>query len=239
MSRPPYNREPTGPWRDSGDRDPLLPEIDPNWRRRRVQREEPGTIWLPVVLGLCVLGLAWHLRSPTATERLPPESVIPPAQAAEAAPPQPMSEEAQRAIQEQADWSRRQAENASSINGKIVRRCRYQSSESLQTEPCRYPWVEVVSGDDGSRWQRVQDQEQMRLAAEARLAEEQRRFQAAVGGSSDQTVYESTVAASGPNSTRCIDAKARRDEAYRVVGNRRSFEFIRRWQDIVYDACKS
>ena len=78
----------------------------------------------------------------------------------------------------------------------------------------------------------------MRLAAEARLAEEQRRFQAAAGIVIQPAVRSTGAPATGPNSPRCADAKARRDEAYRIVGNQRTFDFIRQWQDIVYEACK-
>jgi hypothetical protein len=33
-------------------------------------------------------------------------------------------------------------------------------------------------------------------------------------------------------------AKAARDDAYRQMGNRRTFDFIRAWDDYVYNACK-
>jgi hypothetical protein len=243
MKRPPYNRKPDGPWRDSGDRKPQLPEIDPSWRRRRQQREEPGSIWLPVVVTLGVLAAVWMFRYRG------PNPVTAPSAVAAQAPV--MEAERQAQLQARAEWDQRAAQaqavaqaaydasSGSSINGRTVRRCRYQASETMQTEPCPAPWVEVPTGEDSSRWQQVQEQQQMRLAAEAKLAEEQRRFLAATAGGYGSYASNGPAVATGPDSSRCRIAKAQRDEAYRIVGNDRNFNFIRHWQDVIYEACKS
>lgn len=240
MSRPPYNRKPEGPWRDSGDRRELLPAIDPNWRRRRVEREPRGNAWLPIIITLLVLVVVGYARTKRSSGEGDPPSPIPAAANAEAESDRrarlaAQQEEAMR--DHEADRLAAVAEQPSmgSINGRQIHRCAYAGSESLQTSPCQAPWVEMGQGVDGSRWQRVQEQEQMRLAAEARLAEEQRRLQAAVGTQQAPVYYSSA----GPSpSTRCSRAKAERDEAYRVVGNRRTFDLIRWWNDYVYEACK-
>lgn len=243
MNRPPYNRKPAGPWRDAGDRKELLPHIDPNWRRRRAQREQPSGVWLPILLTLGVLAAVWFAktRKPESMQIVPlPAAQAPSFDLERRARLQALAEENERVLQARAAMqSAAAAEGSSSINGRSIRRCRYQANESLQTEPCQAPWVEVSADSDTSRWQQVQEQEQMRLAAEAKLAEEQRRFAAAMGGNYSTTVVANVAAGSGPNSARCASAKAQRDEAYRIVGNNRSFDFIRSWQDIVYDACKS
>ncbi len=41
------------------------------------------------------------------------------------------------------------------------------------------------------------------------------------------------------NEARCAAAKNYRDDVYRQVGNRRTFDLIRQLNDAVYEACKN
>jgi hypothetical protein len=243
MKRPHYNRKPDGPWRDSGDRRELLPEIDPNWRRRRIEREPAGNAWLPIGIGLLVLsvvGYAKVQRGATEVAALLPMPAASPADPEGERRARLMAEQEvlRRSLEDQRLATVAEQQALGSINGRQIHRCAYAGTESLQSSPCVVPWVEVAQGGDESRWQRVQEQEQMRLAAEARLAEEQRRLQAAIGVQQAQVRYSAPAASGSISSSRCAMAKAERDEAYRVAGNNRRFEFIRWWTDYVFEACK-
>jgi hypothetical protein len=77
----------------------------------------------------------------------------------------------------------------------------------------------------------------VRQQAEARLRAEQARFAQLTG--QGQVIWQPGISNPTPsNQSRCARAKADRDAAYAVAGNQRSFEFIRRWDEVVYEACK-
>ena len=74
----------------------------------------------------------------------------------------------------------------------------------------------------------------MRLAAEAWLVLEQQRYQPASSGSFVHPVSSGSteIPAIGANSGRCGQAKAGPGNAYRVVGTNRTYDLVRRWNDI-------
>jgi hypothetical protein len=86
--------------------------------------------------------------------------------------------------------------------------------------------------------ERAAEDYRIRQQAEARLRAEQARFAQLTG--QDQTYWQSGISGSNPgNNARCAQAKADRDNAYQLVVNNRTFEFIRHWNNIVYEACKN
>jgi hypothetical protein len=113
----------------------------------------------------------------------------------------------------------------SSIGGRAIHRCGYAWTSGLQLEPCKAPWVELPAEESGSRAQRVWEQQQMQAAADAKLRVEQARY-ASLTGSDTWSPGNSQAAPS--TQAGCAEAKAQRDAAYRIVGNNRTFEFIRR-----------
>lgn len=241
MKAPPSNPGPDASPRDQRNVEPALPNIDPGWRRRPMQREEPNGAWLAIVATLIILCTVWVAKTWQPGLNSAPELVESPTASTELAEREArlrqLADENQRLLEAQAQQER-DAEQLSSFNGRQIHRCRYGATESAQLGPCIAPWMEAPQEVGSSRWQQVQEQEQMRLAAEAKLASEQRRYQAAIGSAPAQVDFGRPPAPAGPDSERCIDAKARRDEAYRIVGNDRTFNFIRTWNDIVYEACK-
>jgi hypothetical protein len=122
-----------------------------------------------------------------------------------------------------------------SIDGREIHRCGYQGTVTYVTGPCPPPWTDVGSSRGSTRQQSIYEQANMRARAEANLRREQQRFNELTrqGGYAVQAQTPSSSA-----SIRCARAKAQRDEAYRFVGNNRTFEFIRSWDEIVYNACK-
>jgi hypothetical protein len=230
--------------RDLGTAMPNRPDIDPNWMRRRRPPERDYTI-LGVALAVFMLVAlaAYGLYTGMATPRVAPANVPAPALAADADLERRsrLAEQAQ-AMQSQRQEAARQAAadggTGSSINGRPIHRCVYAGHESLQAAPCASPWVDAGQFERGSRWARVEDQEQMRRDAEAKLRVEERRFAAAAGLESGPQVYYPPASPVASAQARCALAKADRDRAYKLVGNDRSFDFIRRWDDIVFEACK-
>jgi hypothetical protein len=130
-----------------------------------------------------------------------------------------------------------QGMTASSIAGKSIHRCVYFTSSFYQTGPCQAPWVDAPQESPYSRRENVAEQARARARAEAQLQAEQNRFAALTGQRSwAGPAYSTNENASARRS--CAFAKAERDEAYRLAGNDRNFNFIRYWDDIVYEACK-
>lgn len=131
-----------------------------------------------------------------------------------------------------------EGDTGSSIGDKAIHHCGYRGSDGYQLGPCKAPWVDVPTARVSTRQQNVAQQAWMKARAEAQLRAELRRFAALTGqqGGSWQPEYMPN-----PEDTarqRCEYTKAQRDEAYRLAGNRRSIDFIRRWDDIVFQACK-
>lgn len=131
------------------------------------------------------------------------------------------------------------AANGATFQDKEIHRCVYGSSDTFQLGPCRAPWREAPQTRSYSRRESIAKQNQTRLRAEARLRAEEQRFAALTGqqAGSWQPGYTSN-----PGDTarqRCALAKSQRDEAYRLVGNNRTLEFIRHWNDIVFQACRN
>jgi hypothetical protein len=123
-----------------------------------------------------------------------------------------------------------------SFDGREIHRCGYQGTVSYVTGPCPLPWADVGSVQVTSRQQDIYEQANMRAQAEANLRREQQRFNELTG----QGGFAAQAQASGYSpASRCAQAKADRDRAYRMVGNNRTFEFIRGWDDYVYNACKN
>ena len=79
-------------------------------------------------------------------------------------------------------------------------------------------------------------QARARAHAEARLRAEEGRFAALTGAGGWSSSGSSPYSVSARD--RCAIAKAERDAAYRLVGNDRNYDFIRHWNDVVYEACK-
>lgn len=131
-------------------------------------------------------------------------------------------------------------EEASQAQRQLYRCVDRSGATSIQSAPCpatsSVTWaapVPVETPLQASLRQQAWDRQQ----AEARLRQEEARFAQATGTGNTSHVYH-PAGAETASSGRCQRAKNERDEAYRIAGNNRSFEMIRRWDDIVYEACK-
>jgi hypothetical protein len=125
-----------------------------------------------------------------------------------------------------------------SFQGETVHHCVSASVDTYQLGPCRPPLVEAGYSRGYSRQGDVEAQARMRMRAEAQLRAEEQRFAALTGQTSG--TWSPGIAGHPPDISRqyCEDMKAQRDAAYRAVGNNRTFDFIRHWDDVVYRACK-
>lgn len=235
MNKPPYNRPPSGPWRDAGDGPGRTP-APLVFRRRRAPVDDSDRL-IKIAAAVIVIAIALvvgaHFREKA---RLQEHLLAVQAQekarilATQVATHQ-AGLERQRAVQiEQATRNQRQLYRCVDGNG----------ATSIQNAPCppssSVTWaasIPVESPEQASLRQQAWNRQQ----AEARLRQEEARFAQATGAENASRTYYPASANVAP-SGRCQSAKNARDEAYRIAGNNRTFEMIRRWNDIVYDACK-
>jgi hypothetical protein len=219
-----------------------LPQLDPNWTRRQKHSQDRS----PLVAGLVVTAIAlaglWVVRAELEMQgaRRQAESN---SQAIGAVAVQRLrawrrSEQArtrQRFDSQHNEGIRTPFFAGSNIGGKEIHRCRYAGTAVYQTGPCKAPWMEAPALPGSTRQQRVNDQARMQARAEAKLQMEQNRLSAVTARPGQP--WQPTIAM-GSARARCENAKASRDAAYLAAGNNRTFDFIRRWNDFVFDACK-
>lgn len=220
-----------------------VPELDPNWVRRQQHSLPDHSNTLALVITALLIGVAAYLWKSSADR----ETALANAKAASAAmaagaQARTLRDQEARRISgriEELQRSRNAIDQegiGSSIGGRAIHRWGYAGTSGLQLGPCKAPWVELPAEGTGSRAQRVWEQERMQAAADAKLRVEQARLASLAGSDTWAPGYSQPVPSA---QARCADAKAQRDEAYRIVGNNRTFEFIRRWDDIVFEACKN
>jgi hypothetical protein len=230
---PPYRRNKTGPWRDTGDGVDRAPLVF----RRRPERDDSSDTLVKVVAAILVIALVAGVAGLLKANRAQAQARAV-ALAAERAEHEARNAEASlaQALRLQAV----QAQRANPPQRQLYRCMGSQGLVSVQDVPCAqaaqagHQQTITISAHEESRRQ----QEWTRLQAEARLKEAQANLAAALGGSSASPGYRATADSGESNAMRCQSAKARRDEAYRIAGNNRTFDMIRRWNDIVYEACK-
>lgn len=221
-----------------------LPQIDPTWARKPREAPKDDSFLIVIFISAAVLlpGL-WvvrdHYEFDKANRAARQQSM---AVTAAALVRQREALENERTVLNYITEAQAERELASaagdSFQEMYIYRCVYRSSETYQRGPCRQPWVEASPARVYSRRENVAIQEQARLRAESRLRAEEQRYAALTGG---QTGSWQPGYGSNPVDTarqHCARTKAERDEAYRLAGNNRTFEFIRRWNDIVFQACK-
>lgn len=185
-----------------------VPKLDPDWRRRRPPPEEPSNQWFAVIVAIVVVAVLWVAR-----ERAQARDAVLAAQGAA------------------------QAQAAAVVERRPVE----VEFRPAQPQSVAAPARAMAGGYDTPRWEErarqdgIAEQERVRRNAEAKLAYEMQRFAAL----SNQNGYSSPYSQpSNSNQSRCAQAKADRDQAMRLVGNNRTFDFIRQWDDIVFEACK-
>jgi hypothetical protein len=196
-----------------------LPQIDPNWSKRRHQPSEDRA--LPFILiastGVLIIGV-WLAKT-----------------------------HAQAQDEIRASAERVRAANAVAVHAQLEadRLRRQWMARSVISQP-PYTVARVLPGyfpppidSDSARRARIQEDRRVRQQAEARLRAEQQRFAALTGQGGVPYSSAPTFDARPSNQARCAQAKADRDYAYRIVGNDRTFNFIRHWEDVVYEACKN
>lgn len=226
------------------------PSLDPNWVRRRQQSGPDVSMRIALVVTVLLVGAgAFWLKDfidrSAAADQMRAVSDALKMEQQQRALAQKRAEEIARQSALWLDAERRRNADArangigSSIGERTIHRCGYAGTDVVQLEPCAAPWEEIPGQPVSSHAIRVDEQEQMRAAAEAKLRNAQAQLAAATGlESRPPTWLQGNATAMQTARARCNDAKARRDEAYRVVGNNRSFQFIRSWDGIVYEACK-
>jgi len=222
-----------------------LPHIDPAWIRKRQRPVQEESLLVPILLSAGVLAvLLLMARAFLETDD---------ARAAAARRSKEIAESAHQRLSDrledervpvhyiteaEADRQLAQGMTGSSIEDRSIHRCVYRTSSSYQTEPCKAPWLDAPQERGYSRQENVAEQARAQARAEARLRAEEDRFAALTGQQSwSQPAYSTD--SRGTARQRCAIAKAQRDEAYRLVGNNRTFNFIRGWDDVVYEACKN
>ena len=190
-----------------------LPKFDPNWRRKPPPPPKPPNDGLAIAVFVIVV-LVLYVARRESNSRDAPQIAHQPSNAASAAALQRIQEQARR---DQLAVQRTRAAN--------------------RPAPAPSPWTDVESASGSTRQRQYYEQARARAQGEADLRREQQRFSELTGqaGYNAQPHYATTAPAPA---NQCAFAKARRDEAYRLVGNNRTFEFIRQWDDYVYEACK-
>jgi hypothetical protein len=138
----------------------------------------------------------------------------------------------------EAEADRQIAAARGAYQDNAIHRCVSESTDTYQLGPCRSPLMEAGYARVDSYQQSLAEQARIRREGEARLLAEQQRFAALTGqpSASWQSGYASSFGESPRQ--RCARVKAERDEAYRLAGNDRSFDFSRSWDNAVYEACK-
>jgi hypothetical protein len=221
-----------------------LPRIDPSWtRRRRPPERENSFVGIIVASAVVLLTGAWmgrtHFEGEAAGSQAQRQSAE---MAALARRRQADALEDERTVVHYISESQArelEGDTGSSIGDKAIHYCGYRGSDAYQLGPCKAPWVDVPTPQViSSRQRNVAEQAWMKERAEAQLRAEQRRYAALSGqqaGSWQPGYAPNPVDAARQ---RCEYTKAQRDEAYRLVGNNRTFDFIRHWDDVVFQACK-
>lgn len=220
-----------------------LPQIDPNWtRRRRAATDDNSVIWLALTTLAVVSLLVWLFRG---------EAQFATGRNAAEAQSQALAKEAllrqkdamalgpsEISYISEAEANRQIAAANGSFQDETIYHCVSASVDTYQLGPCRAPLVEARYSRDYSRRDAVEAQARMRMRAEAQLRAEEQRF-AALTGQTGGT-WTPGIVGNPPDASRqyCEEMKAQRDAAYRAVGNNRTFDFIRGWDDVVYRACK-
>ncbi len=234
MSRPPpYRRNKSGPWRDSGD----SPERAPLVFRRRAERNDSSDTLVKVVAAILVVALSAGIFGMVKRNRA--EALA----SAAARADEQARYEARYAEARRAQAIRMQAVHAQRAHPpqRQLYQCQdAQGQVSVQDAPCAQsgPMHQQQAITIPAEVESRRQQEWMRLQSEARLRDAQANLAAALGSSTASPTYRTAVGSGETNAMRCQSAKAQRDEAYRIVGNDRNFDMIRRWNDIVYEACK-
>lgn len=230
---PPYRRNKSGPWRDSGDR----PDRTPLVFRRRPERDDSSDALVKVAAAILVIALSAGVFGMVKQNRA--EDLARAAARAE----EQARYEARYAAASRAQASHMQAVQAQRAHPpqRQLYRCQdAQGQVSVQDAPCAQsgPMHQQQAITIPAEVEARRQQEWMRLQSEARLREAQAGLAAALGSGAASPTYRTAVGSGETNAMRCHSAKAQRDEAYRIAGNNRNFDMIRRWNDIVYEACK-
>ncbi len=221
-----------------------LPRIDPGWTRRRRPPEPDNSFAAVIVFSVGVLlAGTWTWRSQVALESASLSAQQRSKAIAAAALLRQSEAHDERIVlnylsEEQAARELKAAGSAS-IEDKAIHRCVHGNQDTYQLGPCRAPWADAPHRRAYSRQQNVAEQAAMQARAEARLRAEERRFAALTGQHAGGWQPGYSAGSSDATQHRCASAKARRDEAYRLVGNDRTFDFIRDWDDVVFQACKN
>ena len=221
------------------------PRIDPNWTRKPPRPAKDDSFLAVLLLSaVVVLGTLWFARAHADLQE---------ALGAARAKSDAVATSAHRRQREQREHAHVElryiseaqaareiaAAHGSSFQDQTIHRCIHGRNDTHQLGPCRAPWVEAPVGRSHSREPSQAQQAYARQQAEARLRAEQQRFA--------ELTRQPTVAWQPGYSTspgegarqHCAWAKGQRDEAYRRAGNHRNFDFIRHWDDFVYEACKN
>jgi len=218
-----------------------LPKIDPSWTRRPRPPAKDDSYLGHIITTVIVLSLlVWlgrtHFES-EAVRQAAAESSNAQLEQADLRQKQVQANDEVTYISE-AEADRQIAAASSPGQDDSIRRCVSGSADTYQLGACRAPYVEAGYAPANSRQQNIAEQERMRLDAEAKLRAEQQRFAALTGQASGSWQQGYSSSPNQPPRQRCAMTKAERDAAYRAVGNNRSFEFIRFWDEAVYAACK-
>lgn len=240
MKKPPYNRPPAGPWRDAGDMSDARAQTPLVFRRRgRSSGSGDASDFLIKVVAAILLLVAVFIASAHFRDKRNLEALQVAAMAQEQA-----RIIAMRATSRQADQVRLQAiqtQQDFQAERQLYRCVDQVGTTSIQNSPC--PASSSVTSSqaipaESPLQSSLRQQEWNRQQAEARLRKAEAGFAAATGTGNGSQAYYPVTGARQSNSARCQDAKNARDQAYRIAGNNRTFEMIRRWNDFVYESCK-
>jgi hypothetical protein len=221
-----------------------LPRLDPNWTRRPPPPPPKDDSFVgQVLITLVVVCLAiWFTRS---RHEVDAAQVAASARSKELAmqahirqqnAPAPGSDEV-RYISE-AEAARQIAAAGGQYQDNQIHRCVSRSADTHQLGPCRAPFVEAPYSSGYTRQDEIAEQARVRREADARLRAEEQRFAALTGQSAGSWPRGYSANPNDAARERCAWVKAQRDEAYRLAGNNRTFDFIRSWDDAVFEACK-
>jgi hypothetical protein len=210
-----------------------LPQIDPSWTHRRSPpAQDHSPTWVALTVLVVVLAAVWYFRHTSEVEL---------ARQAAAAESRALANEALLGPDDVHYISEAEADRQSAeANGiETLRHCVSGAEHSYQTSPCVPPFVETSGSRTFTRDQGVTDEAAIRARANAKLLAEQQRFDALTGRPGVEWTQGTPTASLESARQHCDAVKAQRDVAYRLAGNRRSFDFIRSWEDRVYQACKN
>jgi hypothetical protein len=221
-----------------------LPKIDPSWNRKRTPAPREDSITAVVLVALAILlpaiGLArthFEFESAQESARIRSQAL---AGAAHARLIERLENEraAVHYILEAQAKRELAADRRSTRPVTSGQRCVSASGGATYRGPCSGAWVDPPRESAWARERNIAEQARMRMRAEALLREQERQFVAQAGqpGSDWRTGYPVNPREAARQ--RCATATVQRDEAYRIVGNQRTYEFIRAWDDFVAKACR-